>query len=166
MPSDLSPIFALEYSPSASADMSSLRKIHAEGADPAILQIMRNLYLFADVDETLLASVAARSSVVAFPAGTVVVAEGDESNGEAYVIVSGKVAVSIGGETVSNLGKGEIFGEYALVSSDARTATVTVAEPTECLVLDEAACVGISNETSTISDVMLQRIEENAEKGR
>ena len=39
-------------------------------------------------------------------------------------------------------------------------------EPIECLVLDEDACLELSDKNGSINEIMLKRIEENMAKGR
>jgi CRP-like cAMP-binding protein len=46
-----------------------------------------------------------------------------------FVVESGSVDVSIGGEVVATLGPGASFGEVALVDKSARSATVTATSP-------------------------------------
>jgi CRP-like cAMP-binding protein len=46
-----------------------------------------------------------------------------------FVVESGTVDVSIGGEVVATLGPGASFGEVALVDKSARSATVTASSP-------------------------------------
>jgi CRP-like cAMP-binding protein len=59
-----------------------------------------------------------------------------------YVIVSGRVSVIVkkGSKVlkVAELGKGEFFGEMALLTNKARNATVTSEEISELLVLKKA----------------------------
>jgi CRP-like cAMP-binding protein len=60
-----------------------------------------------------------------FPAGAVVVKEGDDHGIGFFVIADGEAVVSRGGDEVSRLGPGDSFGEVALISDRIRTATVT-----------------------------------------
>lgn len=76
-----------------------------------------------------------------FSAGTQVVRQGDRGD-KFYIIRGGKVMVTKrdGNETeqyVGTLGRGEFFGEQALLHEDRRLATVTAQPPgVECLTLD------------------------------
>ena len=64
-----------------------------------------------------------------FPAGHEIAVQGKEGVGF-FVIESGEVSVSRGGEEIRKLGPGDYFGEMALIDQGPRSATV-VAE-TEC----------------------------------
>ena len=61
----------------------------------------------------------------AFPAGTVVVKQGDERGIGFFVITDGTARVSADGQSVDVLGPGDHFGEIALIGDRIRTATVT-----------------------------------------
>jgi CRP/FNR family cyclic AMP-dependent transcriptional regulator len=67
-----------------------------------------------------------------FKAGDIIFTEGDAGT-EFFVVKAGSVAVRRGNRTLDVLGEGEIFGEMALIDSDARSATV-VAE-NDCVVV-------------------------------
>ena len=56
---------------------------------------------------------------------------------EMYVILSGSVEVRTGDHVVAQLGRGEIFGESALISSAPRTADVVAHEDVEVLILSQ-----------------------------
>jgi pyruvate,water dikinase len=59
-----------------------------------------------------------------FPAGETITREG--AGGAAFfVIESGEVVVTVHGDEVARLGRGDYFGEVALIDEGARTATVT-----------------------------------------
>ncbi len=101
-----------------------------------------------------------------FPSGHVVIKENDDCMPEAYVIVEGRVEVSIEGEVFAILSEGDLFGEYALLTGCPRTATVRAIESTRCIVLDEDACLAIAAQSGSVNEIMLERIEENVAKGR
>ncbi len=56
---------------------------------------------------------------------------------EMYVILSGSVEVRSGDHMVAELGRGDIFGEIALISSAPRTADVVALEDVEVLILSQ-----------------------------
>jgi voltage-gated potassium channel len=77
-----------------------------------------------------------------------------------YFIVSGRVRV-VGWKSDVDLGPGDFFGEMALLSGDARSATVTVLETAELLVLDVADFRDLAGKrpdlVKTISDAAHER---------
>jgi CRP-like cAMP-binding protein len=60
-----------------------------------------------------------------FPAGTVVVRQGDDRGVGFFVIADGTATVSVDDEDVGKLGPGDHFGAVALIADRVRTATVT-----------------------------------------
>jgi len=73
-----------------------------------------------------------------FPKGTVIIREGEAGN-SAYIIASGQCEVrkTLNGveQVLKTLGPGEVFGEMAVLTESARTATVVATENTTALVV-------------------------------
>jgi CRP/FNR family cyclic AMP-dependent transcriptional regulator len=76
-----------------------------------------------------------------FSPGDIIFRQGDKSE-EAYLIVSGKVEISIetpaGPDILTTLDEGEIFGEMGMIDEQPRAATARVLAPTEVQVIDVA----------------------------
>lgn len=70
-----------------------------------------------------------------FPAGSVVVKEGEERGIGFFVVADGEAVASVGGTEVSRLGPGSHFGEIALISDRVRTATVMAVTELHCYVM-------------------------------
>src|SRR5579863_3085450 len=74
-----------------------------------------------------------------FPKSTVLFREGDEG-AEMFVIRGGRIAISKTAGTVEKvlvtLGPGEFFGEMSILNNKPRTATATVVEDAQLLVID------------------------------
>jgi CRP-like cAMP-binding protein len=69
-----------------------------------------------------------------FGAGDTIIAK--DTEGQAlFVLLSGAAEVEAGG-TTHRLGPGDFVGEMALLGRRPRSANVTAAEPTECLVFE------------------------------
>ncbi len=75
-----------------------------------------------------------------FNPGDIIFKEGDPGN-EAYLILNGQVKITRQYKKksmkVNQLGKDQIFGEMAIITGEARTATAKAVEPTEVFVITE-----------------------------
>ena len=81
--------------------------------------------LLASLDRKQIERLAKDFSPRSFPAGSVVVRQGDDHGIGFFVIAEGEAAVSVDGREVARLGPGDSFGSVALISDRVRTATVT-----------------------------------------
>ena len=84
---------------------------------------LRATPLFAALPGPALETVAREAQRIEAPAGAVVVRQGDQGS-EFFAVVSGRLSVSIDGEELAELGRGDGFGEIALIRNVSRTATV------------------------------------------
>ena len=66
---------------------------------------------------------------VTYPAGEIIFKEGDPGD-SAYLVEEGCVEVNVSSAQQSRIGKGELFGEIALIDQKPRTATVRAIEHT------------------------------------
>jgi CRP-like cAMP-binding protein len=73
-----------------------------------------------------------RSEPAVFQAGKVIVSTG-AAGAFMYVVLEGRVAISVGNSVVEHVGPGGMFGELALVDRSARAATATA--DTDCSLL-------------------------------
>jgi pyruvate,water dikinase len=97
----------------------------------APVEVVQGVRLFADLDREEVVQIARLFKERHFPKGETVIKEG--SGGAAfYVIQSGEVTVTIGGEFRAMLGPGDYFGEVALIDEGVRIATITASEDLVC----------------------------------
>ena len=97
------------------------------------------------------------------PEGTAVIREG-ETGDRFYVVADGEVDVSVAGAHLKRLGRGDCFGEIALVRDAPRMATVTARSNCKLDVLDKDSFVtvvtGHSLSASALNELVQQRLEE------
>jgi CRP-like cAMP-binding protein len=106
-------------------------------SDPKIAA-MEKVPLFALCSKKELASIASLADEVDLPAGKVLTSEGDRGR-EFFVVLEGSADVRSDSRDLPPLGKGDFFGEIALVTDKARTATVTASSPMRALVITDRA---------------------------
>lgn len=66
----------------------------------------------------------ARPNVRELPADATLTRQGEESNGEVYLLLDGVVGVDVDGEIVAEIGPGAILGERAALEAGRRTSTL------------------------------------------
>lgn len=102
---------------------------------PSDLAVLRAVPAFADLPAPSLELLAHAVERVQVPAATTVVREGDPAD-RFYVIVSGEVTVTQGGQVLRTEDSGDFFGEIGLMRNVPRTATVTSTDNCEFLVVE------------------------------
>ena len=100
-----------------------------------VVDALGRVPMLSSLDRKHLEKLAKDFSERTFPAGSVVVREGDEHGIGFFVVADGEAVASVGGTEVSRLGPGTHFGAIALISDRARTATVTAATDLHCYVM-------------------------------
>jgi CRP-like cAMP-binding protein len=105
--------------------------------------MLRGVDLFAALSKDEIADVAERLSYAPFARGDVITKQGNAAHW-LYLIAFGEAEVlyeppSGPAQHIGNLGAGQFFGEMALISGDARAATVIAKTDVECYRLDRAS---------------------------
>ena len=94
-------------------------------------ELVPQVPLFAGLSDDEIAAIASLFKARRFTAGDVIIREG--SGGAAfYLIDSGEAKVTIRGEEVATLRRGDHFGEIALIDEGVRAATVTATTELVC----------------------------------
>jgi len=105
---------------------------------PRLLSILRGTDLFQDLTPAEMDELIIHMRMIRTQKGFEIIRQGDSWD-SFYVILSGKVSVKVkkGGKThdLGALGKGEFFGEMALLAQQPRNATITSQAVSELLVL-------------------------------
>ena len=99
----------------------------ADGAS----DLLKRVPLFSDLDGKERDRIAASMKQRTFKEGDTVTSEGQTGIGF-FVIESGEATVTVGGDERRRLGAGDYFGEVALLTESARTATIVAQTDLRC----------------------------------
>lgn len=94
---------------------------------------LRDVPVFADLDENELVKLGDAAQVVKLGAGRVLASQ-DEYAFKFFVVLSGEASVWQEGDRIGGLGPGDFFGEIGVLNADKRTATVATESDMELLV--------------------------------
>lgn len=118
------------------------------------VEVMREMPLFRNVDPKQLRVVAMMGESRAYRAGERLFEKGDEGD-SAYIILNGEVSVLVpshGGEQeVAVLGKGEIFGELAVLCERPRSTAIAARTDLDVLRLDRNMLLNLIREFPDIT---------------
>ncbi|MFL6022682.1 MAG: MFS transporter [Marmoricola sp.] len=116
-----------------------LRRMDSDTVIPEdVLALLRSVPALSVLTPRVIERLAIDATAVVAAAGTPVITEGEPGR-LFYVIESGILAVSRGGQPIRGLGPGDWFGELALLRSVPRTATVTAVDEAHLWAVDRNA---------------------------
>ncbi|MEO6123253.1 MAG: cyclic nucleotide-binding domain-containing protein [Ilumatobacteraceae bacterium] len=107
----------------------------------AYVDHLKGLDLFSGFSRKDLEAVASVGQHLSVKAGTVL-AKQDEEGFDAFVVLSGAVAIKRNRRMVCEVGAGSIIGELAIIDHGLRTATATCVTDCEILVLSRGSFRG------------------------
>jgi hypothetical protein len=117
--------------------------------------ILKNVSLFAQTPDELLAEIAGLLEEIELPPGQAIFSKG-ESGDSLFVVVSGQVRVHDEDHTIDFLGESEVFGEMALLDSEPRMASVTTESDTTLLKLDRDSFYDLMDTRSEVARGIIQ----------
>src|SRR2546421_9652094 len=129
----------------------------ARGIPGEVIRYFRAIPLFGSLSQKELRTVVQAASEVDEPAGKVLAREG-ESGREMFVLVRGSARVSRGGRALRDLGPGDFFGELAVLTRGARSATVTTTSEVRLFVLGPKEFERVAGQNSKIAVGMLSAV--------
>jgi CRP-like cAMP-binding protein len=115
----------------------------------AKIELIKQVPLLAGCSRKELGEIAHLADEIDVDSGKVLTREGD-SGREFFVLVDGTAEVRRKGRKVRTMGSGDFFGEIALISTRARTATVTTTAPARLLVVTDRDFGGLMKNMPSI----------------
>ncbi len=126
----------------------------------SILPILKQIPLFANLDEKIHEKIIKDITMQYYPAGYQLFEEGNPA-GAMYVLKSGVIRIYKGDKEIAKLGKGSFFGEMAFVSDSPRNASAKVIEDSEIFILKKS-----DFDTLILANDEARKIIENVVKER
>ena len=102
------------------------------------VDLIKNVPLFSRCSRRELAEVAQVADEIDLSEGKEMTREGAPGR-EFFVLLEGNADVRKGKRKINSLGRGDFFGEIALISRSPRTATVVATSPVRALVITDRA---------------------------
>lgn len=131
------------------------------------VQVLQEMPLFRNIDLKRLRVVAMMGESRTYRATERLFEKGDEGDA-AFIIIDGEVEVLVpvdGGEqSVAILGKGEIFGELAVICDQARSTAIAARTQMEALRLDRSTVLNLMREFPDISLEMVRILGSRLER--
>ncbi|HTN80209.1 MAG TPA: cyclic nucleotide-binding domain-containing protein [Acidimicrobiales bacterium] len=118
------------------------------------LDMLSAVELFSECSKRELGQILAVAKEIDFDEGDNICVQGEPS-GRFYLILNGSVAVKRNGRTRATLGRGDYFGEIALIDGQARTATCTAVTPVRTLAIAQFNFVPLMKEHAGLSHKLL-----------
>jgi len=98
--------------------------------------ILKTVSIFSDIPDELLARIAQLTEEVEVKAGEELITQG-ELGTSMFIIVSGKVRAHVGDQELAVLEDRQVFGEFAALSSEPRSASISAIEDCYLFVLEQ-----------------------------
>ncbi len=115
---------------------------------------LRQVPLFADLDDDELDALDLATTELDYGPGRTLVHEGQLAH-EMFVVVSGSVEVTRGGQHVADVGPGDFVGELAMLTHSHRHGSVTTKTETTVLHIDGRALSSLLRDVPQIAVKML-----------
>jgi MFS family permease len=140
----------------------SLTRIQPPSAASAeTLELLGSVPIFAPLPRATLEFLGGKMTTVTHPAGTIILRQG-ETGDRYYLIEEGEAEVAVDGRVAGTLGRGDGFGEIALLRDVPRTATITARTNTTLHALERddfiAAVTGHDESAQAADTVVADRL--------
>jgi len=133
------------------------------------VMVLKNTDLFAETPENVLSSIAPIMKEIGYLEGQTVFEKGDLGT-SMFVIYDGKVGIYDGGVQLATFGRGDVFGELALLDAEPRSAAVTTLSDVQLFRIDQGDFYDLMDERGevlrNIIRILCQRIRNQNTKLR
>ena len=121
------------------------------------IEILKSIAIFSELDNTILKQMASSLINVQIEKNEEVFHKGDRLDAM-YIIVSGSVLVHDGEHIFTQFGERDFFGEYSLIDSSVRSATVTANDKTHLLRLNQEDFSRIIEDNVEVAKAVLKAL--------
>ena len=118
---------------------------------------LQKISLFQELPEPVVQQLASELQEVEAQKDHIIIRKGDEGD-SMFLVIRGAVMVHDGDQVLATLIAGEYFGEYALIDSYTRSASVTATQPTLLLQLSRERFNAIMERYPTLKDAVLKEL--------
>ena len=122
---------------------------------------LKNIPLFAEVEDEKLTKVATFATLESAVEGKTIIREGGFAN-DLYAIEEGTVEVERDGEVVAKLGPGDVFGEQGLLEKQARSATVRATSPVRLIRIEHWELSRMKQAMPEVVEELRKKVEERS----
>jgi CRP/FNR family cyclic AMP-dependent transcriptional regulator len=126
--------------------------------------VLASIPLFSKLSKKDLARLHKAAHEITYDAGTVLASE-DEIGRFFFIILDGEAKVDVQGREIRRLGRGDYFGEMALIDRSVRAATVTAESPLRCLTITQIEFRPLATEHPDVAwallEAMVERVRES-----
>lgn len=119
------------------------------------ISILKSIAIFKDLEDSLLSEIALALSPKSIDSNEILFEKGDKDYA-LYLVVRGKVKVHTHEHVFAHFTDNQYFGEYSLLDSTPRSATITAVEHTDLLRLDQKTFFKLIEQRVEISQAMLK----------
>ena len=130
-------VFAVAHLATLLGSWGAVRIAESSATVPIVeMSLLRKIPAFAPLAPIALEIVARQAESVEVAAGSTLIQQG-ERGAHFFAVTDGEFHVTVDGEIIRTVGRGDFFGEVALLANVARTATVTSSGPGSVLVIGQ-----------------------------
>jgi two-component system sensor histidine kinase/response regulator len=115
--------------------------------DEKRVELLENVEIFFGIDNNFLKKIASSLKEVTLNKDETVFCKGDKYSAM-YIIVDGEVKIHDEDYIFTYFGKNDFFGEYSLIDSSARSASVTITKKAKLLILEREVFNNLVDENS------------------